>query len=276
MQGVLLELQCTVPELPGTVYAYQLDNTVDYQTAWQNFNHWWGFQPARVGKGCPPKGATKGIATSTGSELPQASRVVTECGIQVPSSGKTVPTYAWGWPAFNAFVLARTAPGSSFEALHSWSIGQSIPRGNLQEIIPTKIQGQDNCQVTGTQYGATAVSQCSRLNSLPAGTIIYYLYPSQGALATGFSSFLNGVHFHKQRECKTGSDFTDFLTECQTDYNSQTPFITGSIAEYTSTSNDPIIVTTDNQQNVMAVMVGSNAGDLLSYWKQLKWVITGS
>ena len=61
MRGLLLELQCTVPELPGTVYAYQLDNATDYEAAWQNFNQWWGFLPARAGKGCPPKGTSKGI-----------------------------------------------------------------------------------------------------------------------------------------------------------------------------------------------------------------------
>ena len=133
------------------------------------------------------------------------------------------------------------------------------------------MQGQSNCHLTGTQYGATAVSQCSRL-SLAAGTIIYYLYPSPAALASGVSRLPQQVHFHKQRECTTGSDFTDFLVECQSDFHNQTPFMTGSIAEYTSTSNDPIIVTTDNQQNVMAVLVGTNPGDLLAYWKQLNWI----
>jgi len=141
----------------------------------------------------------------------------------------------------------------------------------LLSKIPAAVQGHDNCHLTGTQYGATAVSQCSRL-SLPAGTIIYYLYPSQAALRAGLSTFLAGVHFHKQRECTTGNDFTDFLTECQTEFHNQTPFMTGSIAEYTSTSNDPIIASTDNQQNVMAVLVGTNPGDLLSYWKQLTWI----
>ena len=76
-----------------------------------------------------------------------------------------------------------------------------------------------------------------------------------------------------QRACTTGNEFTDFLVECQSDFHNQTPFMTGSIAEYTNTSHDPIIVTSDNQQNVMAVMVGTNAGDLLAYWKQLNWIV---
>lgn len=141
----------------------------------------------------------------------------------------------------------------------------------LLSKIPAAVQGRDNCHLAGTQYGATAVSQCSRLN-LPAGTIIYYLYRSPAALASGVSSLLSGNHFHKNRECTTGNDFTDFLVECQTDFHNQTPFMTGSIAEYSSTSNAPIIVSSDNQQNVMAVLIGTNPGELLSYWKQLTWI----
>ena len=233
MQGLLLELQCTVPELSGTVYAYQLDNAADYEAAWQNFNQWWGFQPARAGKGCPPKGASQGIDTSTGSELPQASLPVTECGMQTPSPGKTVAAYAWGCPTFHAFVLARAAPGSSFEALHSWSIGQLVPRGNLQKIIPTEIQRTGTCQSAGTQFGATAVTQCSRL-SLAAGTIHYYLYPTSTALTSGINQLLSSAHFRKERECTSGSDFTGFLTECQSDFHNTAPFMTGTIAEYIS------------------------------------------
>ncbi|MGH3177046.1 MAG: hypothetical protein ACRDPF_24655, partial [Streptosporangiaceae bacterium] len=141
----------------------------------------------------------------------------------------------------------------------------------LLSKIPAAIQGRDNCHLAGTQFGATAVSQCSRLN-LPAGTIIYYLYRSPAALASGVSSLLSDNHFHKNRECTTGNDFTDFLVECQTEFHNQTPSMTGTIAEYSSTSNAPIIVTSDNQQNVMAVLVGTNPGELLSYWKQLTWI----
>jgi hypothetical protein len=160
-------------------------------------------------------------------------------------------------PATTPATSPAASPTSDYEVLLS--------------KIPAAVQGRDNCHLTGTQYGATAVSQCSRLN-LPAGTIIYYLYPSQAALSAGLSTFLTGVHFKKQRECTTGNDFTDFLTECRTEFHNQTPFMTGSIAEYTSTSNAPIIASTDNQQHVMAVLVGTNPGDLLSYWKQLTWI----
>jgi hypothetical protein len=186
---------------------------------------------------------------------PFPARTVAATSSQSASTGpSTSPATA---PATTPATSPAASPTSDYQVLLS--------------KIPTAVQGRDNCHLTGTQYGATAVSQCSRL-TLPAGTIIYYLYPSQAALSAGLSTFLNSVHFKKQRECTTGNDFTDFLTECQTHFHNQTPFMTGSIAEYTSTSNDPIIASTDNQQNVMAVLVGTNPGDLLSYWKQLTWI----
>jgi hypothetical protein len=37
---------------------------------------------------------------------------------------------------------------------------------------------------------------------------------------------------------------------------------------------NPVIASTDNGQNVMAVLVGTNDGDLLKYWNQLDWVVT--
>jgi hypothetical protein len=141
----------------------------------------------------------------------------------------------------------------------------------LLSKIPQSIRSQSSCPNAGTQFGAIAVSQCNRLN-VAAGTIQYYLYPSSAALTSGVSQLLSSAHFRKQRECTSGSDFTDFLVECQSDFHNQTPFMTGIIAEYISKDNAPLIVTTDKQQNVMAILVGTNAGDLLAYWKQLEWI----
>jgi hypothetical protein len=143
----------------------------------------------------------------------------------------------------------------------------------LLSKIPATVQGHNNCQLAGTQYGATAVIQCARLTGLAAGTIVYYLYPSPARLASGISALYSTAGFHRKRACTTGTDFTDFLVDCQTDFHNQTPFMTGSIAEYINTSHQPIIITSDNQQNVMAVLVGTNPGDLLTYWKQLNWIV---
>jgi hypothetical protein len=147
----------------------------------------------------------------------------------------------------------------------------------LMTKIPAAVRNQDNqssCQNAGTQFGATAVSQCQRLQGLAANIIIYYLYPDRAALASGFNAFLKKQKFSKVRECTTNGSFSDFVVECQSDFTIKTPGATGSIAEYTSTTQDPIIVSTDNEQNVMAVMIGTNDGDLLTYWNKLNWVVS--
>ena len=174
---------------------------------------------------------------------------------------------------------ASTGPGTG----HSTSTASSpdaspdvSPTSDYEILlskIPATVQGKNNCQLAGTQYGATAVAQCARLTGLAAGTIVYYLYPSPARLASGISALYGTAGFHRKRACTTGNDFTDFLVDCQTDFHNQTPFMTGSIAEYINTSHQPIIITSDNQQNVMAVLVGTNPGDLLTYWKQLNWIV---
>jgi hypothetical protein len=142
----------------------------------------------------------------------------------------------------------------------------------LLSKIPSVVQGADNCANAGTSFGAMAVSQCGRLHGLGAGTIIYYLYPGPAALRTGFDTLLKKEKFKRQSLCTSGTDFVDFIAECESAFTSTSPAMTGRIAEYANTSNQPIIVTSDNQQHVMVVMVGTNDGALLAYWKQRQWV----
>ena len=144
----------------------------------------------------------------------------------------------------------------------------------LLSKIPSGIRGANNCANAGTAVGAIAVSQCSGIPGLAAAAIIYYLYSSPAALSNGFSAFFAQHKFKKESGCTSNNKFTDFITECESDFTSTSPSITGRIAEYVNTSNQPVIVTSDNQQHVMVVMVGANDGDLLTYWKQLKWVVT--
>ena len=68
----------------------------------------------------------------------------------------------------------------------------------LLSKIPASVQGQNNCQLAGTQYGARAVIQCARL-SLAAGTIVYYLYPSPAKLASGVSALYSTAGFSLAR-----------------------------------------------------------------------------
>ena len=140
-------------------------------------------------------------------------------------------------------------------------------------MIPGSIGGEDNCHSDGTSVGATAVAQCAGLQGLAATTIDYYLFASPGALANGFTSFLTSVKFpSNSRSCTTSNQFADFVPQCKDSFTSTSPNMTGSIAEYVSTQNDPIIVSTDNQQLVMGVLIGTNDADLLAYWKPLQWI----
>ena len=102
--------------------------------------------------------------------------------------------------------------------------------------IPSAVRGQSGCPNAGTSVGATAVIQCAGLHGLGAGTIVYYLFPSPAALATGFSNLLKKqANFRKSRECTTNNKFTDFLVNCESDFTSATPNVKGSIAEYINT-----------------------------------------
>jgi hypothetical protein len=153
------------------------------------------------------------------------------------------------------------------------------PRSQIQILlskIPSAVRGAGECLNAGTGSGATAVIQCQKLQGLGANVIVYYLYPNKTALARGLSSFLKTATFTKRRECTTNGSFRDFIVDCESDFTIKTPGMTGSIAEYVNkTANqNPIIVSTDNEQNVMAVLVGTNDGDLLAYWNKLKWVVT--
>ena len=140
--------------------------------------------------------------------------------------------------------------------------------------IPATVRNSGECLDNGTKFGATASSQCQQLQGLAANTIIYYLFPSRAALASGLSQALTSYNFHRSGECRTNGDFTDFIVNCQSDFTSKKGGVTGSVAEYpVKGTNAPVIVSTDNQQNVMAVMVGTNDGDLLTFWKQLDWVV---
>jgi hypothetical protein len=121
--------------------------------------------------------------------------------------------------------------------------------------------------------GATAVADCTGLQGLAATTINYYLFSGTGALQAGFTSFLNSVNFQaSSQSCTTNNQFVSFVAQCKDSFASTSPAMTGSVAEYVSTQNDPIIVSTDNQQLVMGVLIGTNKSDLLAYWKPLQWV----
>jgi hypothetical protein len=144
----------------------------------------------------------------------------------------------------------------------------------LLRMIPADVAGQNNCTNIGTDVGATAVAQCSKIQGLAATSVFYYSFTSASALNSGFNAFLSKEKFKKgQTSCTTGANqFSNFVVQCEDGFTSTSPDMTGNIAEYTNTDSAPIIVSSDDQQLVMVVMIGTNDGDLLAYWKQLEWI----
>ena len=144
----------------------------------------------------------------------------------------------------------------------------------LLNLIPSSVQGtSNNCSNNGTAFGATAVADCTGLQGLAATAIIYYLFSDTGALSNGFSAFLTKSDFPASAQsCTTNSQFSAFITNCRDTYTSTSPATSGSIAAYVDKDNDPVIVSTDKRQLVMAVLIGTNDANLLAYWQPLQWI----
>ena len=248
--------------------------------------------PAAPGAGPPAPGTAAGTGAPPPTRASSRSRVLTRNTIGVAAAialvagylGVAAVAHLSPFPAETVAAAASQPPGTAPATTPGTSTSPaSSPDASpdasptsdydvLLSKIPASVQGHNNCQLIGTQYGANAVIQCSGLAG-GAGAIVYYGYPSAARLGSGFSALLSKAGFRRERACTTGGQFTDFLIECQSDFHFQAPFMTGSIVEYPNTSHQPIIVTTDSQQNVMAALVGTNAGDLLAYWKQLNWIV---
>ena len=148
------------------------------------------------------------------------------------------------------------------------------PFDTLLNMIPSNVQGTShNCSNDGTAFGATAVADCTGLQGLAATATIYYLFSDTSALSNGFSAFLTKSDFPASAQsCTTNKQFSDFITNCRDTYTSTAPATSGSIAEYIDKDNDPVIVSTDKRQLVMAVLIGTNDANLLAYWQQLQWI----
>ena len=243
-----------------------------------------------VGPGAVTAGPPGGPPGGAGAGPPEKSRVFNRNTLGVAAAialvagylGVAAVAHLSPFPAKTVAATSIQSPGPGTSAGTSTSPSPSgspdaspdpSPTSDYQMLlakIPSAVRGQHNCVNAGTGFGAIAVSQCTGPASV---TIEYYLFTSPAKLASGFSALLKTATFTKSRECTTNNQFTDFLTECESEFASATPNVKGSIAEYVNTSNQPIIVSSDRRQNVMAVMVGTNAGDLLAYWRKLTWVV---
>ena len=246
-----------------------------------------GPPPGATPPGATPPRATPPRATPPGARRPgrNALGIAAAIALVVVYLGVAAVAHLSPFPAKAAASAASqgesqggaagTAPDATPDAAPDPDPSPPSAFQTLLSMIPGNVQGQDNCANAGARTGATAVAECARIQGVAATTIFYYLFSSQGALNSGFNAFLKSVNFTKgSASCTTASKvFADFVVQCRDGFTSTAPAMTGSIAEYTNSSNDPIIVSSDNQQLVMAVMVGINDGDLLAYWKQLQWIV---
>ncbi len=137
MPGLVQALQCTDPGLPnGQVYAFQMDSATNFQSAWRNFNEWWGFDASTAGTSCPPSGSVSQGATIWRSNyFPARVSQTLECETTV-SGNTTQPAYAWTYPTEDAFIIAEGALNSSFSALNSWWTGNAAPIASPRPATP--------------------------------------------------------------------------------------------------------------------------------------------
>ncbi len=186
-----------------------------------------------------------------------------------PFPAKT--TAAASTPPPSQTSSTSASPGASPTATPTPTPTQ--PAEALLAKIPANIEGKNNCKNIGTANGATARLQCTGFQG-PATGILYYLYSDANALSKGFDSFLTSAKFKTStKSCTTNGQFAKFVVQCEGTFSNQTPAAAGRIAEYQRVNDfDPIIASTDTPQLVMAVLVGSNNADLLSYWKQFGWI----
>ena len=142
----------------------------------------------------------------------------------------------------------------------------------LLSLIPSNIQSGNACSDNGTPLGATAAILCADVQG-PAGTFYYYLFATTSALNQGYDNFLNTSF---QNSC-TASDgnFEKFIPRCQSSYSNSSSSISGTVSEYLNNDNNPVIASTEDQQLVMCVTVGTDGSNLLAFWNRLQWIATG-
>jgi hypothetical protein len=257
--------------------------------------------PGGSAGGWPAGGGTAGGGTAGGGtgagRRPGGARVPSRNVLGIAAAIALVAVYLGVAAVAHLSPFAKTVASSTSLGGSQGNVGSPSPVGSpdpapdpdpdpdpdppapsaydtLLNMIPSSVQGDNNnCVNDGTSDGARVVAECTNLQGLAATTIIYYLFSDTAALNKGFGSFLTSSNFPSNvRSCTTNNQFSDFITNCRDTYTSTSPAISGAIAEYVNKDNDPIIVSTDNQQQVMAVLIGTNDADLLSYWQPLQWI----
>jgi hypothetical protein len=128
MPGLVTALNCRDPDLPegSVVHAYQVGNAASFETAWDNFNQWLGFNADDAGPDCPPASTGSGTFPYHNNYFQGVNGQVLECEGVKTSSG-VQPTYAWAYPTEDAFIIAQLPANASFSTLSQWWLNTGGP-----------------------------------------------------------------------------------------------------------------------------------------------------
>ncbi len=139
-------------------------------------------------------------------------------------------------------------------------------------LIPADIQSGNACSEVNPSLGAIVTVECTGVPG-PVGTLEYYSFATPSALDQGYSNLLNTASFQNSCVSSDGT-FQEFAPPCQSTYTSTSPVLAGTVSEYLDQDNDPVIASTEDQQLVICVMIGTNGSDLLTFWSNSDWIAT--
>jgi hypothetical protein len=144
---------------------------------------------------------------------------------------------------------------------------------SLLSLIPADIQSGNACGESSASFGATVTVVCTGVQGA-AGTLYYYSYATTSALSQGYQNLLGTTSFQNSCVASDGS-FAEFNPPCQSTYTNSSPVLSGTMSEYLNQDNDPVIASTEDQQLVICVMIGTSGSDLLTFWDYSQWITTG-
>jgi hypothetical protein len=117
---------CRIDSVNGQLFAYQFDNSVDYQAAFNKLNQLSGFVPGHAGSTCPTSAQAGGRTTwytASNALYPKTPGQILECYEVQFNSDPNNPlqaTYLWTIPTENAFMQAIAGSNESMQQLDTW------------------------------------------------------------------------------------------------------------------------------------------------------------
>jgi hypothetical protein len=117
---------CRINAVSGQLFAYQFDNSSDYQAALDKLNQLSGFVPSQAASTCPTTAQAGGRTTwytRNKALYPKTPGQILECYEVEFNSDPNNPlqaTYLWTIPSENAFMQAIAGANESMQQLDRW------------------------------------------------------------------------------------------------------------------------------------------------------------